>query len=576
MKAVVYQGPHDVAVTDVPDAKIERPTDVLVRVTTTNICGSDLHMYEGRTSFEKGRTFGHENMGEVVEIGKGVEKVKVGDRVVLPFNISCGFCKNCERGLTNYCLTTQPDPSAAELLRVPFGDHNALRLGEDAQDKENDYVMLSDIFPTGYHATEMAGVIPGDSVVIAGAGPVGLMAALSATIKGAAKVMVVDRHPDRLALAEQIGAIAIDDSKVDPVQAVLDETMGLGADRGCEPTILRATKIPATLNMLINSVRFTGGIGTVGVFVPQDPGAKGELAKQGKVAIDFGTHWFKGQTMGNGQAPVKRYNRRLRDLIAADKAKPSWIVSHEISLDQAADAYRNFDARSEGWTKTEVLSIHDGEIKARKNDLDEAGTFTVDGLVADASVGDYDALLLPGGTVNPDQLRVDKDAVSFVRDFVESGKPVAAICHGPWTLIEAGVAAGRTLTSFPSIRTDLRNAGADVVGRCGRQESHHQPLAGGPAGVLRGDRVPTRGHPDKGRGEVMSVTKGLLVRFDALPGKEDDVKEFLDSGRALVEDEQATTAWFAFRLGPTSFGIFDVFPDDAGRDAHPTCPALLR
>ena len=301
MKAVVYQGPRDVAVTDVPDAKIERPTDVLVKVTTTNICGSDLHMYEGRTSFEQGRTFGHENMGEVVEVGQGVEKVKVGDRVVLPFNISCGFCKNCERGLTNYCLTTQPDPSAAgaaygfadmgpygggqaELLRVPFGDHNALRLGEDAQEKENDYVMLSDIFPTGYHATEMAGVIPGDSVVIAGAGPVGLMAALSAT----------------------------------------------------------------------NAVRFTGGIGTVGVFVPQDPGAEDDLAKQGKAAIDFGTHWFKGQTMGNGQAPVKKYNRRLRDLIAADKAKPSWIVSHEISLEEAADAYRNFDARSEGWTKVVI------------------------------------------------------------------------------------------------------------------------------------------------------------------------------------------------------------------------------
>ncbi|WP_454167957.1 zinc-binding dehydrogenase [Microbacterium lacticum] len=183
------------------------------------------------------------------------------------------------------------------------------------------------------------------------------MAALSATIKGAAKVMVVDRHPDRLALAEQIGAIAIDDSKVDPVQAVLDETMGLGADRGCECVGYQAhdpqgNEDPAvTLNMLINSVRFTGGIGTVGVFVPQDPGGKDDLAKQGKVAIDFGTHWFKGQTMGNGQCPVKRYNRQLRDLIAAGKATPSWIVSHEISLDQAADAYKNFDARSKGWTK---------------------------------------------------------------------------------------------------------------------------------------------------------------------------------------------------------------------------------
>ena len=121
------------------------------------------------------------------------------------------------------------------------------------------------------------------------------------------------------------------------------------------------------------------------------------------------------------------------------------------------------EALDRAGAQTEVLSIHDGEIKARENDLDEAGTFTVDGLVADASVGDYDALLLPGGTVNPDQLRVDKDAVSFVRDFVESGKPVAAICHGPWTVIEAGVVGGRTVTSFPSIRTDLRNAGANVV-----------------------------------------------------------------------------------------------------------------
>ncbi|HIX00128.1 MAG TPA: type 1 glutamine amidotransferase [Candidatus Nesterenkonia stercoripullorum] len=128
-----------------------------------------------------------------------------------------------------------------------------------------------------------------------------------------------------------------------------------------------------------------------------------------------------------------------------------------VELEQPREALERAGAQ------TEVLSIHDGEIKARENDLDEAGTFTVDGLVADASVGDYDALLLPGGTVNPDQLRVDKDAVSFVRDFVESGKPVAAICHGPWTLIEAGVATGRTLTSFPSIRTDLRNAGANVV-----------------------------------------------------------------------------------------------------------------
>ena len=374
MKAVVYKGPNAVSVEDVPDAEIERPTDVLVRITATNICGSDLHMYEGRTDFEVGRTFGHENMGEVIEIGNGVDAVKVGDRVVLPFNISCGFCQNCERGFTNYCMTTQPDPAAAgaaygfagmgpypggqaQMLRVPYGDNNCLRLGEDAIEKQNDYVMLSDIFPTGYHATEMAGVIPGDSVVIYGAGPVGLMAALSATIKGASKVMIVDRRPDRLRLAEQIGVIPIDDSKTDPVQFVLDQTQGVGADRGCECVGYQAhdpqgTEDPAaTLNRLIQSVRFTGGIGVVGVFLPADPGGFDENAKQGKIAIDYGLQWLKGQSVGSGQCPVKKYNRKLRDLIAVGKAKPSWIVSHEIPLSKAADAYKNFDDRIDGWTK---------------------------------------------------------------------------------------------------------------------------------------------------------------------------------------------------------------------------------
>ena len=374
MKAVVYQGPGDVAVTDVPDARIEDPNDILVRITTTNICGSDLHMYEGRTSFETGRTFGHENMGQVIEIGDAVRKVKVGEYVVLPFNVSCGFCKNCERGLTNYCLTMQPEPSfagaafgfadkgpyqggQAELLRVPFGDFMALRLGEDAAERQTDYVMLADIFPTGYHATEMAGVRPGDQTVIYGAGPVGLMAALSATIRGASKVMVVDRHPDRLRLAESIGAIAIDDSKVDPVEAVLDETMGLGADNGCECVGYQAhepdgeERANLTMNRLVASVRFTGRIGNVGVFVPQDPGANDELAKQGRLAFDYGTFWFKGQHIGSGQAPVKKYNRQLRDLIASGKAEPSFIVSHELPLDQAPEAYEHFDNRDEGWTK---------------------------------------------------------------------------------------------------------------------------------------------------------------------------------------------------------------------------------
>ena len=174
--------------------------------------------------------------------------------------------------------------------------------------------------------------------------------------------MVVDRHPDRLRLAESIGAIAIDDSKVDPVQAVLDETMGLGADNGCECVGYQAhdpqgnEDASLTLNTLIDAVRFTGKIGCVGVFVPQDPGGRekqraGELEAEGKLPLDFGMMWFKGQTIGTGQCPVKKYNRALRDLVAGGKARPSFIVSHELPLDRAPDAYRNFDSRENGWTK---------------------------------------------------------------------------------------------------------------------------------------------------------------------------------------------------------------------------------
>ena len=249
MKALVYYGPKDVKVSEMPDPKIEKPTDVLVKVTSSNICGSDLHMYEGRTNMEEGRIFGHENMGEVVEVGKGVNYVKVGDMVCMPFNIGCGCCKNCEKGLTAFCLTMNPGSAGAaygfagmgpysggqaEYLRVPNADFNCLKLPEDAKEKENDYVMLSDIFPTGYHATELAGVKPGDSVVIYGAGPVGLMAAHSAILKGAGKVMVVDNHADRLKLAENYGAIAIDFSKAPAVDQILELTDGEGADRGCE------------------------------------------------------------------------------------------------------------------------------------------------------------------------------------------------------------------------------------------------------------------------------------------------------------------------------------------------------
>ncbi len=372
MKALVYNGPCDVQVKEMPDAKIEKSTDVLVRITTTNICGSDLHMYEGRTSMEAGRILGHENLGEVIEVGSAVDRVKVGDMVCLPFNIGCGFCENCERGLSGFCLTTNPGNAGAafgfagmgpysggqaELLRVPYGDYNCLVLPEDAKEKENDYVMLSDIFPTGYHATELAGVKPGDSVVIYGAGPVGLMATMSAFVKGASQVFVVDTHKDRLALAEKLGAVAIDDTESAGVQKILDMTDGKGADCGCECVGYQCCdkhgkEVPnLTMNNLVQTVKATGGIGVVGVFLPQDPGAHDALAKEGKLAFDFGNFWFKGQRIGSGQANVKHYNRHLSKLIHAGKAKPSTIISHELALDEAPEGYENFDKRAKGWTK---------------------------------------------------------------------------------------------------------------------------------------------------------------------------------------------------------------------------------
>ena len=372
MRAVVYHGPKNVSVDEVPDAVIEKPTDALIRITTTNICGSDLHMYEGRTDVEVGTVLGHENMGEVIEVGEGVDRLKVGDMVCLPFNIACGFCKNCEAGLTAFCLTTNPGSAGAaygyadmgpynggqaELLRVPYADFNALVLPDDAREKEKDYALLSDILPTGYHATELAQVGIGDSVVIYGAGPVGLMAAMSARLRGADQVLVVDRQPDRLKLVEAVDATPVDDSAGDAIQQVLDATRGEGADRGIEAVGFQAHdheghEAPGvTVNNLIQAVRPTGRIGVIGLFVPEDPTATDDLAKHGKFAFDFGTFFYKGQSIGTGQANVKRYNRQLRNLIHRDKLQPSIIVSQELSLDQAVEGYQNFDERVHGWTK---------------------------------------------------------------------------------------------------------------------------------------------------------------------------------------------------------------------------------
>ncbi|MFJ4762853.1 glutathione-independent formaldehyde dehydrogenase [Streptomyces diastaticus] len=371
MKAVVYKEPFKVAVEQVEDPRIQDPTDALVRITSTAICGSDLHMYEGRTAAEAGIVFGHENMGIVEEVGQGVAGVKPGDRVSMPFNVACGFCRNCLAGRTAFCLTVNPGFAGgaygyvsmgpygggqAEYLRVPFADFNCLRLPPGTE-HEDDFAMLADIFPTGYHATELAQVSPGETVVVSGAGPVGLMAAYSALLRGASKVFVIDKVPSRLALAEQIGAIPVDYSKVDAVEQITEQTDGDGADKGIDAVGYQATaqegeEQPAVvLNSLVKAVRPTGMLGVVGLYVPSDPGAPNEDAAHGRLLFNIGEFWEKGLRMATGQANVKAYNQQLRDLIIAGRATPSFVVSKRLPLEDAPDAYRRFDNREDGYSK---------------------------------------------------------------------------------------------------------------------------------------------------------------------------------------------------------------------------------
>lgn len=372
MRAVVYRHPFEVTIEDVPDPTIEAPTDVLVQISSSAICGSDLHMYEGRTAAAPGIVFGHENLGIVTEVGAAVASIKKGDRVVMPFNVACGFCRNCLAGYTGFCLTVNPGFAGgaygyvamgpyrggqAEYLRVPYADFNCLKLPEGAE-HETDFIMLADIFPTGYHGCELADVSPGDTVAVFGAGPVGLMAAYSALLRGASKVYVVDRIAERLAKAKQIGAIPIDFEQGNAAEQIKEQTEGEGTDKGIDAVGYQAHasngagEEPATvLNSLIDTVRPTGMLGVPGLYVPSDPGAPNENAKRGLLLVSIGKFFEKGLRMGVGQCNVKRYNRQLRDLIVAGRAKPSFVVSHELPLDQAPSAYEKFDQRVEGYTK---------------------------------------------------------------------------------------------------------------------------------------------------------------------------------------------------------------------------------
>lgn len=386
MKAVIYEKSNSVAVLDIESPKLEDSRDAILRVTSAAICGSDLHMYDGRTDIDFGTVFGHEIMGVISEVGEAVSLLKKGDRVVLPFNISCGFCQNCSKGLPNACLTTNPDGVSAaygyaemgpyqggqaEFVRVPFADYNCLKLpGEPEDENEHNFLMLADIFPTGFHACEMAKVGPGSTVAIFGAGPVGLLAAHSAFLRGASEVYVVDQSEERLKLAEKFGAHPINFKKGDPSEQILkfrkklaiqkalrpgEEKMP-GVDCGIDAVGYQARDLrnpnkedpSAVIKQLVKIVNPGGHIAIIGVFTHQDFGAKDAKIKEGLIETPWGEIFSKGLSIGTGQTPVKRYNVLLRDLIIAGKANPGIIVSHELNLKDAPNAYRKFDLRGMG------------------------------------------------------------------------------------------------------------------------------------------------------------------------------------------------------------------------------------
>ncbi len=390
MKAVVFKGTSQVAVEDVEDPRIESATDCIVRISSTGICGSDLHMYEGRTPSQPGTVLGHENMGVIEEVGSAVITLRKGDRVVLPFNIACGVCLNCVRGHYNFCLVANPQGAhaaygysgmgpfkggQAEFLRVPFADVNCLKLpGTPGDALEDDFVLLSDIFPTGFHAAELANVQAGSTVAVYGAGPVGLLSAYSALLKGASEVFVVDSIAERLQKVQQIGCIPIDFRKGDPAEQIKDlrrrNPMVTGAMRAGEDKMMgvmcgidavgyqaRDYADPAyeepneVIDSLADVVNPTGVISLIGVYMPQDPNATSEKGAEGRYVIPWGKLWEKGITVARGQCPVKSYNFRLRDLIIAGRAKPSFIVTQRLPLAAAPDAYERFDRREQGYTK---------------------------------------------------------------------------------------------------------------------------------------------------------------------------------------------------------------------------------
>lgn len=396
-RGVVYKGPGKVAVEkiDFPELVLKdgpgvHPKNVgrkcehgvILKVVTTNICGSDQHMVRGRTTAPEGLVLGHEITGEVIEVGRDVEFIKKGDLVSVPFNIACGRCRNCKEQNTHICENVNPERPGgaygyvdmggwvggqAEYVMVPYADFQLLKFPDkdQAMEKILDLTMLSDIFPTGFHGAVSAGVKPGTTVYVAGAGPVGLAAAHSAQLLGASVVIVGDLIPERLEQARSFGCETIDLSKHDNVGEMIEQILGVPeVDCAIDCVGFEAhghgpsrTEAPATvLNTIMEVTRAGGRLGIPGLYVTGDPGAIDEDAKVGTLKIRIGLGWAKAHTFVTGQTPVMRYHRYLMNTILSGRAQIAKAVNATlISLDEAPQAYADFDR---GVAKKFVIDPH--------------------------------------------------------------------------------------------------------------------------------------------------------------------------------------------------------------------------
>src|SRR4051794_20743632 len=397
-RGVAYMGPHKVEVQDVnfPTFELQdgpgvNPANVgrklphaaILRCVATNICGSDQHMVRGRTTAPEGLILGHEITGEVIDTGPDVEYIKEGDLCSVPFNIACGRCRMCKTGNTGVCLNVNPDrPGSAygyvdmggwvggqaEYVLVPYADWNLLKFPDkdQAMEKILDLTMLSDIFPTGYHGCYTAGVTSGSTVYVAGAGPVGLAAAYSAQLLGAAVVIVGDLNPDRLAQARAFGCETADLTLDAPLGDQVDAILGVPeADAAIDAVGFEARghgrdsdrEAPATvINSIMDLTKAAGKLGIPGLYVTGDPGGVDDAARSGSLSIRIGLGWAKSQIFTTGQCPVMRYHRQLMNAILNDRCQIAKAVNATvISLDEGPQGYKDFDG---GVAEKFVLDPH--------------------------------------------------------------------------------------------------------------------------------------------------------------------------------------------------------------------------